>query len=101
MKRIVEIEEFCSLRLLAGECPIWNPDDDALYWIDARDRAIHRARPGEPATRWDLPKRIGSFGFRADGGILAAMEDGFFRLDLQSHERRAGLRTPSDRGART
>jgi L-arabinonolactonase len=82
MKRQVEIEQFCDIANLAGECPLWNADDGALYWIDARGRAIHRAKPGETATRWALPKRIGSFGFRRDGGLLAAMEDGFFRMDL-------------------
>ncbi|MCO5092928.1 SMP-30/gluconolactonase/LRE family protein [Bosea sp. (in: a-proteobacteria)] len=86
MKRVVEIEQFCSLANLAGECPLWNPDDGHLYWIDARGRAIFRQAPGGAPTRWALPKRIGSFGFRADGGILAAMEDGFFRLDLRARD---------------
>jgi sugar lactone lactonase YvrE len=82
LKRRVEITAFAPVRNLAGECPTWNPDDGALYWIDARGRAIFRARPGEEPIRWDLPKRIGSYGFRRSGGILAAMEDGFWRLEL-------------------
>lgn len=83
MKRQVEIEQVCSLRNLAGECPIWNPDDGALYWVDARGKAIQRVVPGSESVQWPLPKRIGSFGFRQDGGILAAMEDGYFNLDLR------------------
>src|SRR3954451_24648189 len=83
VKRQVEIEQVGPLRNLAGECPIWNPDDGALYWVDARGKAIQRVVPGGEPVQWKLPKRIGSFGFRRDGGILAAMEDGFFRLDLR------------------
>ena len=83
VKRQVEIEQVCALPNLAGECPIWNPDDGALYWIDARGKAIQRVVPGEAPVQWKLPKRIGSFGFKRGGGILAAMEDGFHHLDLR------------------
>lgn len=83
VKRQVEIEQVCSLQSLAGECPIWNPDDGALYWVDCRGKAIQRVVPGQTPVQWQLPKLIGSFGFKRDGGILAAMEDGFHHLDLR------------------
>lgn len=35
---------------ILGECPIWSPADERLYWIDIEGRAVHRF---DPATGHD------------------------------------------------
>jgi sugar lactone lactonase YvrE len=80
------IELVCRRPDLAGECPIWCAEERSLYWIDARGRSIQRISANGAIDVWKLPARIGSFGFRQAGGLLAAMEDGFHHLDLISNK---------------
>jgi sugar lactone lactonase YvrE len=66
-----------------GECPVWSAEEQALYWVDIREPALHRLDPGSGATRtWPMPSRIGSFGLRETGGAVVALEDGFHLLDF-------------------
>ena len=57
-----------------GECPVWSPLEQALYWVDIRAPALHRLHPDSGATRtWPMPSRIGSFGLREAGGAVVAL----------------------------
>lgn len=59
-----------------GECPVWNPDDDRLYWVDIDGRALHAYDPesGEDEQH-DLPARPGSFALTTTPGrLLVALE---------------------------
>ncbi len=68
-----------------GECPVWSAEEQALYWIDIYAPALHRLDPVTGATRtWLMPKRIGSFGLREDGGAVVALRDGFHLLDFDT-----------------
>ncbi len=69
---------------LIGECPVWNVDEQALYWVDTRRPSVQRAdREGQVRT-WLLPFGIGSFAFRERGGLIAGMERGFCTIDLET-----------------
>lgn len=65
-----------------GESPVWSHAEGALYWVDSRGPSIHRFDPrtGETATR-PLPEVIGSIGLRTRGGLVVAMQSGFYTLD--------------------
>jgi sugar lactone lactonase YvrE len=68
-----------------GEGPVWSEPEQALYWIDIREPALHRLHPATRATRtWPMPSRIGSYGLREQGGAVVALVDGFHLLDLGS-----------------
>ena len=45
-----------------GECPLWDPVAEALYWTDIEGRVLHRYDPaiGLDTTR-GMPGRVGSF----------------------------------------
>lgn len=67
---------------LLGESPRWNPADARLYWVDIEGRKIHRT---DPATGTDdvmqLDQQVGCVAPRAQGGLVAALEDGCALID--------------------
>jgi sugar lactone lactonase YvrE len=64
-----------------GEGPRWHAGEQRLYWVDIARNALHRF---DPATGQDMMRRfdapVGCFAFRAGGGFLLAMKDGFATL---------------------
>jgi L-arabinonolactonase len=68
---------------VVGECPLWCPREQALYWVDIRRPAVHRLDPatGSNAT-WPMPEDVGSLALRAGGGAVVARRSGFAFLDL-------------------
>ena len=66
-----------------GECPVWSPLEQVLYWADIEGRRLHRYDPssGERTAR-DLPGRPGSFGLTATAGTLVvALETALVSYD--------------------
>ena len=66
-----------------GECPVWDPDAECLYWVDIEGRAVHRY---DPATGADevrvLPGRPGAIARTGiPGRLLVAMETTLVWLD--------------------
>lgn len=69
-----------------GEGTIWDPEERALYWIDALAPRIHRYDPTTESFRhWDLPDLIGSVGLAAPGTLLVALREGFYLFDLATN----------------
>lgn len=66
-----------------GEGVIWNPREEALYWVDAFAPAIRRLDPvGGEVTSWETPEVIGSLVFDEKGTVVAGLESGYNRLTL-------------------
>jgi len=87
MSAAMRIETVGTTRDLLGECPLWDERQQALYWIDSRQRLVRRWDPAGGALRhWTLPLDIGSIALGAGSSLLVALEDGFYRLDLASGE---------------
>lgn len=66
-----------------GECPLWDPREQALYWIDSKARKVHRLR-GDARAEWAAPSDIGSIALTQRGRLVLSLEDGFHLLDLAS-----------------
>lgn len=78
-----EVTCVVDIRARIGECPVWVPEEQALYWAEVYAPALHRFDPATGATRrWAMPEPIGSFAFRRGGGIVAALRSGFTFVDL-------------------
>ena len=62
-----------------GERPLYEPAEDALYWVDSLAPSINRLslRSGENHC-WPLPRRIGTFALKAGGGAVLALDDGVY-----------------------
>lgn len=83
----VEIEQIGDTRYTLSEGPVWNGDENALYWVDVLQRSIWRHVPGTTDfTKWTLPKPVSSFAFRESGGLLVTLADGFYTFDFDSGE---------------
>lgn len=74
-------------RCQVGEGPVWDVEEQALYWIDIIGPHVHRLdyASGEVQT-WEMPKIIGSMAVRAAGGVICALADGVYALDLETGE---------------
>ena len=79
------IETVLDAHATIGESPTWAPSERALYWIDVKAPALHRFQPDDGATRtWKLTSDIGGFALTEDGGVVVALREGLYRLDLDS-----------------
>jgi sugar lactone lactonase YvrE len=65
-----------------GESPTWSVREQALYWIDIKQPALHRFDPASAQDRyWLLPDEIGCFALQANGeGAVVALRSGLYRL---------------------
>ena len=83
---------------ILGEGPVWDADAGVLWWVDIEGRRIRRF---EPATRRETsietPSMVGAIALRQDGGLLAALEDGVYRVDFETGA--ASLFVPLDEPA--
>jgi L-arabinonolactonase len=67
---------------ILGECGIWCPQDRVLWWIDVARPSLARLDPATgKVDNWALPKPVGSFALRRDGGFLLAFRSGLAMLD--------------------
>jgi L-arabinonolactonase len=75
---------------LLGECVLWNPEDERVYWTDVYGQRLYRCdESGGDFQVRELPDKLGSFAFDPDGNLLAAFSKGLFRYRLEDgrHER--------------
>lgn len=80
-----------------GECPLWHPEENALYWIDIPGLAIHRVHAETGAHRgWPVPSEPGCIAHCASGGLLVAMRSGLALLDTGSGQLTAIADAPYD-----
>lgn len=69
-----------------GESPVWDHRAGVLRWVDCKAPALHGFVPGRgPLAPVPLPRRVGCVALAA-GGLVAAMDDGVYRLDPASGE---------------
>ncbi len=69
-------------RDLLGESPVWDGREQALYWVDSRQRTVQRWRAGAAVQSWATPSEVGSIALAQPGTLLLALVDGFAWLDL-------------------
>jgi sugar lactone lactonase YvrE len=74
-----------ELRAELGESPVWSVEEQVLYFVDIKGRALHRFDPatGRVVT-WPMPEDIGCIGLRKGGGFIAGMRSGLWLLDAEA-----------------
>lgn len=79
------MECILDAKSLVGEGPAWDSQSETLLWVDIEGRELHRF---DPRRRRDqvvrLPEYIGAAVPRASGGVVAALRDGFYHVDLDT-----------------
>ncbi|WP_423821965.1 SMP-30/gluconolactonase/LRE family protein [Salinisphaera sp. SPP-AMP-43] len=70
-----------------GEGPLWDTQEQRLYWIDSLGNTVNRCQAdGSEVESWSVPANIGSLALREQGGGLVALQTGFHFLDFETGE---------------
>lgn len=70
-----------------GECPLWHPQEQAVYWVDIPAFTVHRLDPATGAHRaWKLASEPATLAISDQGGLVVAMRSGFAHLDTSSDD---------------
>lgn len=68
--------------MAVGECPLWNPAEACLYWVDIDGCAIHRLHPASGAHNcWSMDSEPSAIGLCAGGGLVVALRSGLAHFD--------------------
>jgi sugar lactone lactonase YvrE len=81
----MRIEILVDRRSVLGEGPLWDVEEQRLYWIDSIGREVYRAR--EDGSRFEsrpVPGDIGSLALRKSGGLVLSLHDGFYLFDFDT-----------------
>jgi sugar lactone lactonase YvrE len=80
-----------------GECPQWSVEEQALYFVDIKGKALHRFKPvtGKHSTKL-MPEEIACLGFRKGGGFIAAFRSGLWLLDARGNRLEKLADNPED-----
>lgn len=80
----MQIEVLVDVKTTLGEGPLWDVEQERLYWIDSFDGRVFRATAdGREIRCWDVPQKIGSMAIRKDGrGAVVSLALGFHFLDF-------------------
>ena len=80
------LECILDCRAELAEGPVWDTEDGVLYWVNIKQREIHRFDPATGKDKqWTTPTDVGSIVLRNSGGMVAALKTGFFFFDPQGN----------------
>lgn len=83
----MRIEILADVKTTLGEGPLWDIEEQRLYWIDSFDGRVFRCTAdGREIRAWDVPQKIGSMALRRDGGAIVSLQRGFHTLDFKTGE---------------
>ena len=72
---------------MLGECPVWDPLVQSLYWVDQLGQRVRRFTPATGAYQdWKLSEPIGCIGLAGESALVIALTGSFCRLDLNTSE---------------
>jgi len=79
----VKISALNDIRCHLGEGPLWDSAEQALYWVDSYGPTVYRYHSEDGNTEtWSLPgMQVGSLALREQGGLILAMDQGFYAFD--------------------
>lgn len=81
-----------------GEGPVWDVQEQALYWVDIRNPAVRRYGDRDrKVTDWAMPEMVGSLAVRDQGGLLLALKSALAFFDPQSGSIRRVASPEADR----
>ena len=82
----MQVDVVVDVKTTLGEGPLWDVDQQRLYWIDSFDGRVFRSTyDGREVRSWDVPMKIGSMALRKDGnGAVVSLARGFHLLDFKT-----------------
>jgi L-arabinonolactonase len=84
----MKIGIFLDVKTILGEGPLWDVEQERLYWIDSHGQRVFRATAdGRELRSWLVPAPIGSMALTRDGSTaITALANGLHVLDLGTGE---------------
>jgi L-arabinonolactonase len=87
---MIKIECVLQCENHLGEGPVWDVEEERLYWVDGTGRRV--GQPSiwrlDPATgkveNWPLTHDVGAMALRRRGGAVLALDDGFYFFEFGS-----------------
>ncbi|TCT09101.1 SMP-30/gluconolactonase/LRE family protein [Paralcaligenes ureilyticus] len=81
----MKIDILVDVKTTLGEGPLWDVDEQRLYWVDSADGRIFRSTAdGRELRAWQVPEKIGSMALRKNGGAVVSLARGLHFLDFRS-----------------
>lgn len=75
----------CEAAAELGEGPVWDPRDRALWFVDIKQKKVHRYDPATHEQRsWDAPEFVCFLLPASSGGFVAGLKSGLFKFDPES-----------------
>jgi sugar lactone lactonase YvrE len=85
MRLVEHAELIVDAKVQLGEGPSWDARNRVLYWVDILGKQVHIYDPAKKTDRTiDVPGLVGSVVPRASGGLIAALQDGFYSVDTET-----------------
>jgi len=96
----MNVECVVDSRSELGEGPVWDAQDQCLWWVDIMGELVHRFDPesGQDET-WDIGEPVGCLAVRAQGGLVLATKTGFHAFDPKTGQKTALVDPEADRPA--
>lgn len=81
----MQIDVLVDVKTTIGEGPVWDVQEQRLYWIDVVGCRVFRCTDdGREVRSWDMPDAIGSMALRRGGGAVVSLANGFHFLDFNT-----------------
>lgn len=72
---------------ILGECPVWDAQQNLLYWVDILSGNLFQYNPiTKNRVVHDIGEHIGSFALREKGGAVLALQSGFAFYSFESNQ---------------
>ncbi len=74
-------ELIVDARNAVGECPVWVPEENALYWVDIPNGSLQRWDAARGYVHaWKAPQMLACIARTNAGNWVAGLQTGFFQL---------------------
>lgn len=91
------LEKVLAVGAALGEGPVWSTGQHRLWFVDIDGKRLHSFDPAKGAhDAWDLAENAGCIAPARDGGFIAGMRSGIWRLDDQGRQTRKLADNPHD-----
>ena len=82
---MIQARNVLSAQLTLGEGPLWDDQEQVLWWIDVEEGLVFRYDPTTKFNkRFELGQRVGTVVLQDNGRVLLAVENGFASFDPQN-----------------
>ena len=81
------VELLVDAHAQVGEGPLWDEQQQVLYWVDILSSLLYIYDPATGENRaLDVGRHVGTVVTRASGGLMLAVREGFATFDLETQE---------------